>query len=397
MNSPNNVDVIDTDDSLFVVNPITNDWVSIPIAPVPINRQGSLGFVTQVGDTGVLERFLIVDYQPFIVTDYGSLMCFRSETGKWERIQANYMLGEHIWKGQGAHVVDGHLLLVDPRIGIITWDDPFARKKMVCLRFIGLPRQCQDWMNYWCIDVSEGYIQYLEVCYEGGHKLNLWRVRDYQAGEWNLVHQLCFNDMLSDSSYLVLRLCKVMPMPHLMHPFEAHIAFFAVGTFIFSLDVRSGKLVESSLDYQEEFAVLVETWSIPLCLAVDVFAEEATLLKEQGNDHFRVEIFNKALDYYSKSIALSPNALAYANRAMTYLKVGRYHEAEVDCTETLKLDDNSNCPYPMTTAPPAQDDPSIIKARKVGPAHYWCFGEVFTRGLSASYCVYSWDFAVFSV
>ncbi|KFK24401.1 hypothetical protein AALP_AAs74350U000300 [Arabis alpina] len=49
--------------------------------------------------------------------------------------------------------------------------------------------------------------------------------------------------------------------------------------------------------------------------------------------------FNEAIDCYSRSIALSPNAVAYANRAMAYLKIKRYREAEVDCTEALNLDD----------------------------------------------------------
>ncbi|XP_023643474.1 RNA polymerase II-associated protein 3 isoform X2 [Capsella rubella] len=61
--------------------------------------------------------------------------------------------------------------------------------------------------------------------------------------------------------------------------------------------------------------------------------------KEQGNEFFKQKKFNEAIDCYSRSLALSANAVAYANRAMAYLKIKRYREAEVDCTEALNLDD----------------------------------------------------------
>ncbi|KAL1213884.1 Outer envelope protein 64 [Cardamine amara subsp. amara] len=61
--------------------------------------------------------------------------------------------------------------------------------------------------------------------------------------------------------------------------------------------------------------------------------------KEQGNEYFKQKKFVEAIDCYSRSIALSPNAVTFANRAMAYLKIKRYREAEVDCTEALNLDD----------------------------------------------------------
>jgi tetratricopeptide (TPR) repeat protein len=46
--------------------------------------------------------------------------------------------------------------------------------------------------------------------------------------------------------------------------------------------------------------------------------------KEQGNEFFKQKKFNEAIDCYSRSIALSPNAVTYANRAMAYLKIKRF-------------------------------------------------------------------------
>lgn len=46
----------------------------------------------------------------------------------------------------------------------------------------------------------------------------------------------------------------------------------------------------------------------------------ATSEKELGNQYFKQKKFEQAIDCYSRSIALSPTAVAFANRAMAYLK-----------------------------------------------------------------------------
>ncbi|KAK4402126.1 Mitochondrial import receptor subunit TOM70 [Sesamum angolense] len=66
---------------------------------------------------------------------------------------------------------------------------------------------------------------------------------------------------------------------------------------------------------------------------------DANSEKELGNEFFKQKKFADAIDCYSRSIALSPTAVAYANRAMAYIKLKRFQEAENDCTEALNLDD----------------------------------------------------------
>ncbi|GAB2277415.1 hypothetical protein Dimus_012122 [Dionaea muscipula] len=68
---------------------------------------------------------------------------------------------------------------------------------------------------------------------------------------------------------------------------------------------------------------------------------DAVSEKELGNEYFKQKKFNESIDCYSRSIALSPSSVAYANRAMAYLKVKRFREAEDDCTEALNLDDRN--------------------------------------------------------
>lgn len=66
---------------------------------------------------------------------------------------------------------------------------------------------------------------------------------------------------------------------------------------------------------------------------------DANSEKELGNEFFKQRKYKEAIDCYSRSLALSPTAVAYANRAMAYLKLKRFQEAEDDCTEALNLDD----------------------------------------------------------
>ncbi|KAF3329063.1 RNA polymerase II-associated protein 3 [Carex littledalei] len=58
---------------------------------------------------------------------------------------------------------------------------------------------------------------------------------------------------------------------------------------------------------------------------------------QEGNEYFKQKKFNEAIGCYSRSIGLTPTAVAFANRAMAYLKIKR--QAETDCTEALNLDD----------------------------------------------------------
>ncbi|GFP80355.1 hypothetical protein PHJA_000178900 [Phtheirospermum japonicum] len=48
---------------------------------------------------------------------------------------------------------------------------------------------------------------------------------------------------------------------------------------------------------------------------------DANSEKELGNEFFKQKKFNEAIDCYSRSIALSPTAIAYGNRAMAYIKI----------------------------------------------------------------------------
>ncbi|KAK8960349.1 hypothetical protein KSP40_PGU000895 [Platanthera guangdongensis] len=66
---------------------------------------------------------------------------------------------------------------------------------------------------------------------------------------------------------------------------------------------------------------------------------DANSEKELGNDYFKHKKYLEAIECYSRSIAFAPTSVAFANRAMAYLKLKKFEEAENDCTYALNLDD----------------------------------------------------------
>lgn len=62
------------------------------------------------------------------------------------------------------------------------------------------------------------------------------------------------------------------------------------------------------------------------------------LLLARGNEHFKLGDHKSAEECYTRSLELEPSSLAFANRAMAMLKLGRHAEAEADCSEALRMD-----------------------------------------------------------
>eukprot|EP00210_Caulerpa_lentillifera_P005410 g5172.t1 len=61
-------------------------------------------------------------------------------------------------------------------------------------------------------------------------------------------------------------------------------------------------------------------------------------LRNTGNVFFRDGNYTKAIEFYTQSIQKHRTCVCLANRAMAFLKMQSFPEAEVDCTEALKLD-----------------------------------------------------------
>ncbi|XP_062158061.1 translocon at the outer membrane of chloroplasts 64 isoform X2 [Alnus glutinosa] len=67
--------------------------------------------------------------------------------------------------------------------------------------------------------------------------------------------------------------------------------------------------------------------------------QSAEIAKEKGNQAFKDKQWQKAIGFYTEAIKLSgTTATYYSNRALAYLELGSYLQAEADCTQAINLD-----------------------------------------------------------
>ena len=65
----------------------------------------------------------------------------------------------------------------------------------------------------------------------------------------------------------------------------------------------------------------------------------ATMEKQKGNECFKAGETEDAIMYYTRSIAFDDNnAILYSNRALAYLRLKHFQNAEDDCTRAIELD-----------------------------------------------------------
>ncbi len=67
----------------------------------------------------------------------------------------------------------------------------------------------------------------------------------------------------------------------------------------------------------------------------------ANELKEKGNEEFKNENYEKAIDFYTQAIQIvKDNPILYTNRAQVYIKLKNYHDAISDCDWALRAKEN---------------------------------------------------------
>lgn len=64
--------------------------------------------------------------------------------------------------------------------------------------------------------------------------------------------------------------------------------------------------------------------------------EHADLLKDEGNEFFKKNNFNRAIEKYSSAIALYPDAVYYSNRAQCHIKNEDFGLAITDATDAIR-------------------------------------------------------------
>lgn len=69
-------------------------------------------------------------------------------------------------------------------------------------------------------------------------------------------------------------------------------------------------------------------------------------LKDGGNHEFKMKNYERALALYSEAVSINDKGLlAYSNRAMCHIKLGRFYEAISDCDKAISIDSNYTKAY----------------------------------------------------
>ncbi|XP_074310994.1 putative F-box protein At3g23970 [Silene latifolia] len=274
---------------LYVVNPISNEWVGIPETRRLICERRNVGFTARVDpETGVVGRFMVVEYRPLIGPECGTFLCFASDTGKWVEKVTDFVMGMRIWRAEGAFEFEGKLFWVDLSMGLITWDvkdnDYFRevenKEKAVC-RLIPVPEGRDKPFDTFGLEderfvgVGGGFVQFMEVFKEDDCGLKVWRLNNCEVGgEWSLMYKVSRENV---QRFLTCETGRHggggggggggMLYPCFVHPFEADIVYyFVTGDCIISFNLRTQKVENDDVFASHPFVVpfLLPKWPSPI-------------------------------------------------------------------------------------------------------------------------------------
>ncbi|CAO2826796.1 unnamed protein product [Amaranthus hypochondriacus] len=335
---------------LFMIHPITEEYLRFPKSPDSFLGGTGVGFITQINETDFLtERFVVAEYDPRPGSEFASLTYFSSDNAKWvvksvHCSQKIMLVGDGLYRG--AFEFQGNLIWHDIISGLIIWDDPYSREQIATCRFISFPL-----LNFVegerMLDCNGSYILYLEVLKKETNEICLWRLLDEIDGQWVI---MCHTQILID----------FWPSPICIHPFKHNVLFFSNDEGrIFCMDVfRSDNTVSDVLhtssttvsDVMGEYSVSVERTSfIPIKLpswpTVISPCIRASFLISYGHENAAENRFERAIDYFTQclnmsSIYLSPAQKydAYHGRAFAKKANNDIPGFREDARQALKLD-----------------------------------------------------------
>ncbi len=152
-----------------------------------------------------------------------------------------------------------------------------------------------------------------------------------------------------------------MPFPALpynsspVRALDAHFGVTGIPTVFFLLAAKGGKFVTMDPDTYDASLVrrtspndLVQHFRSQIASAAggegtgsDGSAEEFEKENVKGLEHFRANRFDKAIEHFSKALAIAPNPkhhAIYSNRAAALMKAGRHGAALADANKMLEIE-----------------------------------------------------------
>ncbi|XP_028059831.1 putative F-box/kelch-repeat protein At1g15680 [Camellia sinensis] len=269
----------------YIGDPVTKEWVTLPRPDYrSITRRRPTyvgeGFVPLANEDNLVTSYKVIRIEWHSTeSDDLQLQTLYSETGEWSDYNLSCPQRVKLFKRGSPFVFNGamHWFAYGNRVVAF---DPY---KVEGCRLIDLP-------NYRDIESENQYDGSYHLCEECQWKLryfeaapditeyfcfSMWIMRDYERGEWNLVHRATRNEIWSDDPYLRSYLLHAHFLPLLYHPFNLDVVYLRCEerSCIVAYDIKTKRLEVSchqpvdsveDLSWRVVIPFVLPTWPTPL-------------------------------------------------------------------------------------------------------------------------------------
>ncbi|KAL9240592.1 hypothetical protein vseg_014793 [Gypsophila vaccaria] len=183
-----------------VCNILTREWIALPPSPSSYWRSGLIGFMTYDADSSKTKgRELTRNYKLVHLSrdKQFSAEVFSSETGEWSKPVAlscsrfsphEKCITNAVTFGRKLHWI------INER-SILTFD-PFSSDNQSRLIDQPSPEEDGQSIESECIGVCKERLLVSKVVrVDGKHRVIIWDLKDYNNGEWCLLHNVCLNEI----------------------------------------------------------------------------------------------------------------------------------------------------------------------------------------------------------
>ncbi|KAI5005102.1 hypothetical protein ZWY2020_032345 [Hordeum vulgare] len=261
----------------FVLDATTASALPLP-KPELIMHPGHLGLISSPGGGG---HYMVVELQPILGRQEGTLLRFSSDVGEWVSKGIHIPLPFRMLAPNGVVSYYGRLWWVDLSWCLLTCD-PFQDAPV--LRAVPLPPgkvlKCREGWGlldkYRCVRVSGGKLRFLDMYRNrdsrGSAQISVWTLADPDTTEWTLEYEAAFTEIWDDASYKATGLPRKIPVLGLIHPTNPDVVYFFLDEHLLGVDVRARKVVECEV-YElvappsEHVATrFIHAWQLPRAL-----------------------------------------------------------------------------------------------------------------------------------
>lgn len=267
----------------YICNPFTMQWIALPLLEADYMNDYKVGFVCEPyyfedsqGESFINSkyRFRVVHFTRVESTQI-VMKTYCSETKKWYR---SVLEGSEFWWITDVVAHNGKLVWCN-REHIFAYD-PFNPELFTSINCSYMQTRLLPAMGK-CFGVRQGFLCLMELVGVGiDRTFHIWKLKDYNNGEWSLEDHVSLNAMIPESS-LVQEIVdgsenKLKPLG--FHPSDGNIVYLHFQTYVISFNTRTKELkmagkipgVRDSFCHGKVFHVELPLWPTPIAKPIEI-------------------------------------------------------------------------------------------------------------------------------